>query len=575
VKTIAQYIRPHYGIIAWTMVLKLVAAMMDLLIPSFLARIIDGALPSGDRRQVFFWGGMMAVCAVVSMVTNLSANRTAGRTSSNITRVLRRDLFEKISHLSARQLDQLTVPSAVSRLTSDTYNLNHLFNRTQRLGVRAPILLVGGLAITLAMDAALTLVLLLTLPFITLIVYTVTKKSVPLYMRQQGVLDRMVRTVQENVTGVRVIKALSKEDYEKERFDKVNLELADTERKAASVMAATNPSTGFVLNIGLTMVVVAGAWLVNAGRSSTGNIIAFLNYFTIILYAMLGITRIFVMFSRGAASALRVEEVLALEEDLIVLPAGEKEDTPWHIEFRDVSFSYNKSVDNLSHINFALKRGETLGILGATGSGKTTLVYLLLRFYDVDSGQVLLDGEDIRTIPRERLHRMFGVAFQNDFIMGDTLRRNIDYFRGIPEDRLLEAARDAQADAFIAELPDGLDHVAAMRGNDLSGGQKQRILISRALAGQPDVLILDDSSSALDYRTDAALRKALSERYAGVTKVIVAQRISSIKGADHILVLDDGQAVGYGTHDELMRSCEAYRSIGETQMGLEGGGADE
>lgn len=574
-KTIAQYIRPHYGIIAWTMVLKLVAAMMDLLIPSFLARIIDGALPSGDRRQVFFWGGMMAVCAVVSMVTNLSANRTAGRTSSNITRVLRRDLFKKISHLSAQQLDQLTVPSAVSRLTSDTYNLNHLFNRTQRLGVRAPILLVGGLAITLAMDAALTLVLLLTLPFITLIVYTVTKKSVPLYMRQQGVLDRMVRTVQENVTGVRVIKALSKEDYEKERFDKVNLELADTERKAASVMAATNPSTGFVLNIGLTMVVVAGAWLVNAGRSSTGNIIAFLNYFTIILYAMLGITRIFVMFSRGAASALRVEEVLALEEDLIVLPAGEKEDTPWHIEFRDVSFSYNKSVDNLSHINFALKRGETLGILGATGSGKTTLVYLLLRFYDVDSGQVLLDGEDIRTIPRERLHRMFGVAFQNDFIMGDTLRRNIDYFRGIPEDRLLEAARDAQADAFIAELPDGLDHVAAMRGNDLSGGQKQRILISRALAGQPDVLILDDSSSALDYRTDAALRKALSERYAGVTKVIVAQRISSIKGADHILVLDDGQAVGYGTHDELMRSCEAYRSIGETQMGLEGGGADE
>lgn len=574
-KTIAQYIRPHYGIIAWTMVLKLVAAMMDLLIPSFLARIIDGALPSGDRRQVFFWGGMMAVCAVVSMVTNLSANRTAGRTSSNITRVLRRDLFEKISHLSAQQLDKLTVPSAVSRLTSDTYNLNHLFNRTQRLGVRAPILLVGGLAITLAMDAALTLVLLLTLPFITLIVYTVTKKSVPLYMRQQGVLDRMVRTVQENVTGVRVIKALSKEDYEKERFDKVNLELADTERKAASVMAATNPSTGFVLNIGLTMVVVAGAWLVNAGRSSTGNIIAFLNYFTIILNAMLGITRIFVMFSRGAASALRVEEVLALEEDLIVLPAGEKEDTPWHIEFRDVSFSYNKSVDNLSHINFALKRGETLGILGATGSGKTTLVYLLLRFYDVDSGQVLLDGEDIRTIPRERLHRMFGVAFQNDFIMGDTLRRNIDYFRGIPEDRLLEAARDAQADAFIAELPDGLDHVAAMRGNDLSGGQKQRILISRALAGQPDVLILDDSSSALDYRTDAALRKALSERYAGVTKVIVAQRISSIKGADHILVLDDGQAVGYGTHDELMRSCEAYRSIGETQMGLEGGGADE
>ena len=569
-KTIYGYIRPYRGVLILTLLLKLAAALLDLLIPSFLARIIDVAVPSGDRAAVFRMGGVMILCAVLSMLTNVTANRMAAQTSGKATRKVRHDLFEKLSALSAGQLDDISIPSAVSRLTTDTYNINQMFSRIQRMGVRAPILLVGGIFITFMMDAYLTLVLLATLPFIAVLIYVVTKKSIPLYTRQQGVLDRMVRTVQENITGVRVIKALSREQSEKQRYDKVNVELADVEQRAGNAMAAVDPLASLILNIGLTLVVVLGAYLVNTARSSTGNIIAFLNYFTIILNAMLGITRIFVMLSKGTASALRVEEVLLMEADMPVLPEKRREDTPYQIEFRHVSFSYNKAADDLTDISFALRRGETLGILGATGSGKTTIVNLLMRLYDADEGTILLDGRDIRTIPTEELHALFGVVFQNDFVMADTMAENIRYFRDISEERLVSSAGDAKAWDFIDDTMQGMQYKAATRGNNLSGGQRQRLLIARALAGKPHILILDDASSALDYRTDALLRKKLHDNYADTTAIIIAQRISSIKGADTILVLDNGRIVGAGTHEELMKTNDIYRDIAHTQMGLEG-----
>ncbi len=572
-KTISRYVKPYTGIIAFTLFLKLAAALLDLLIPSFLARIIDDVVPTGNRGGIFFWGGVMLACAVSSMFTNMYANRIAARTSGHMTRTLRHDLFSKLSFLSAAQLDRISIPSAVSRLTTDTYNLNQLFNRIQRIGVRAPILLIGGIAITLMMDPALTLVLVATLPFIALLVYYVTKKSVPLYTRQQGVLDRLVRTVQENITGVRVIKALSRVPDEKKRFGKVNDELSGLEEKAGSVMALSNPTASFILNIGLVLVVIAGAYLVNAGRSTTGNIIAFLNYFTIILNAMLGITRVFVMYSKGKASALRVEEVLLLPEDLPVLEAAPMKTTPWHIQWENVSFSYNKRQDNLTGISFALKRGQTLGIIGATGSGKSTLIALMLRLYEADSGRILIDGQDIRTIPRERLYGMMGAAFQNDFIMADTLAENIRYFRDISEDALRLAVEDAQAADIVREKEQGLLHRAAIRGNNLSGGQKQRLLIARALAGKPDLLILYDASSALDYQTDARLRRALGRNYPDTTKIIIAQRVSAIMGADHILVLDEGRIHAAGSHEELMATSDIYRSIADTQMSLLEGAA--
>jgi len=567
-KTIGRYVRPYTGIIAFTMALKLAAALLDLLIPSFLARIIDDVVPTGSSGGIFFWGGVMLVCALFSMFTNMYANRIAARTSGRMTQTLRHDLFSKLSYLSSAQLDRVSIPSAVSRLTTDTYNLNQLFNRVQRIGVRAPILLVGGIAITLIMDPALTLVLVATLPFIALLVWYVTTKSVPLYTRQQGILDRLVRTVQENITGVRIIKALSRVPHEKKRFEEVNQGLSLTEEQAGSVMALSNPAASFILNIGLVMVVAAGAWLVNAGRSTTGNIIAFLNYFTIILNAMLGITRVFVMYSKGKASALRVEEVLLLPEDLAVIKADAPGPGPYHIQWENVSFSYNKRQDNLSDISFALKRGQTLGVIGATGSGKSTLIALMLRLYEADSGRILIEGQDIRAIPREQLYGKMGIAFQNDFIMADTLKENIRYFREISDEDILRAVEDAQAASILKEKEQGLLHRAAVRGQDLSGGQRQRLLIARALAGQPEILILDDASSALDYQTDARLRGALARNYPEATKIIIAQRVSAIMGADHILVMEEGRIESAGTHEELMKNSDIYRSIADTQMSL-------
>ncbi len=560
-----KYIRPYFGCITLTLCIKFIASLMELLIPSILAKMIDEIVPLGNRKLIVLWGGAMVLCAAVALIGNITANRMAAKSSGRITEHIRHDLFSRITYLSARQLDGFTVPSAVSRLTTDTYNLNQLFSRMQRIGVRGPILLIGGILITLLMDTGLTLVLVATLPVIAVLVYAVTKKSVPMYTRQQGILDGMVRVVQENITGVRVIKALSKTDYERRRFDGVNNQLADMEQRVGGVMALTNPGSTLILNLGLTAVVAVGALRMNAGLTTPGVIIAFLNYFTIILNAMLGITRIFILCSKGQASAKRVAEVLKTPEDLQVLPAGEKAGSA-HIAFEKVSFSYEGIKNNLEDISFSLGHGQTLGILGATGSGKSTLVNLLMRFYDADSGRILLDGEDIRTIPPQKLREKFGVVFQNDFLFADTVKENIRYFRELSDGQLEAAVQNAQAQEFIRSVG-GMDYAVSVRGNNLSGGQKQRLLIARALAANPEILILDDASSALDYRTDAALRGALHEHFAHTTCVIIAQRVSSIRGADCILVLENGRAIGCGTHEQLMASCPVYREIAESQMG--------
>ena len=567
-KDILKYIRPFFGYIVLTLFIKFIASIMELIIPSLLASIIDDIVPTGDRRKIFLWGGMMALCAAAALLGNIIANRMAAKSAGSITEKIRHDLFSKITYLSARQLDGFTVPSSVSRLTTDTYNLNQLFARMQRIGVRGPILLIGGIIITLIMDVGLTLVLVATLPVIALLVYIVTKKSVPLYTGQQGILDRMVRVVQENITGARVIKALSKTDYDRKRYDRVNNDLADAEQHVGNIMAVTNPGSTLILNLGLTMVVLVGAFRLNSGLTTPGVIIAFLNYFTIILNAMLGITRIFVMCSKGEASAKRVAEVLKAPEDLTVLPYIKPEETA-HIVFDRVSFSYEKVKDNLTDLSFSLKRGQTLGIIGATGSGKSTVINLLMRFYDADSGRILIDGADIRTIPKRELMKKFGVVFQNDFLFADSVGENIRYFRDIPQESLEKAAETAQAAEFIRSVG-GMQYQVSARGNNLSGGQKQRLLIARALAGNPEILILDDASSALDYRTDAVLRRELARHHSGATSVIVAQRVSSIKGADLIIVLEGGKMIGSGTHTELLSSCAVYREIAESQMGTAG-----
>lgn len=584
-RTVYKYIKP----VLWPMIggltLKFIAAMFDLTIPYFLETIIDKAAPTGQINQVLFWGVVMLVCSVLALVTNVTANRMAVRNTSKVTKTLRHDLFAKISHLSARKTDEFTVSSLISRLTTDSYNVNDMLVRVQRIGVRAPFLLIGGIIITLTLDPVLTLVLVAMLPIIAVVVYFVTKYSVPIYTHCQQILDKLVRTVQENATGVRVIKALGKGEHERKRFDNVNAGLANENKKSGVIMAITNPAATIVLNIGLTLVVIVGARRVNSGLTEPGTILAFLSYFTIILNAMLGITRVFVICSKGSASARRIESVLLAEDDMPILPEEENAqtenaDAP-HIEFRGVTFSYNKKEEtdglrseerdyiknNLTDISFTLNRGQTLGIIGATGSGKSTIVNLLIRFYDPDKGTVLVDGRDIRCIPREELCKKFGIAFQNDFIMANSIFENISFGRDLTEEQVNRAIVLAQAKQMIDELPEGTGYRLTARGTNISGGQKQRMLIARAVAAEPEILILDDSSSALDYKTDASLRKALHSSLPDTTTVIIAQRISSIMNADLILVLDEGNIIGRGRHSELMESCPEYKLIADTQMG--------
>ena len=584
-RTVYKYIKP----VLWPMIggltLKFIAAMFDLTIPYFLETIIDKAAPTGQINQVLFWGVVMLVCSVLALVTNVTANRMAVRNTSKVTKTLRHDLFAKISHLSARKTDEFTVSSLISRLTTDSYNVNDMLVRVQRIGVRAPFLLIGGIIITLTLDPVLTLVLVAMLPIIAVVVYFVTKYSVPIYTHCQQILDKLVRTVQENATGVRVIKALGKGEHERKRFDNVNAGLANENKKAGVIMAITNPAATIVLNIGLTLVVIVGARRVNSGLTEPGTILAFLSYFTIILNAMLGITRVFVICSKGSASAKRIESVLLAEDDMPILleednAQTENADAP-HIEFRGVTFSYNKKEEtdglrseerdyiknNLTDISFTLNRGQTLGIIGATGSGKSTIVNLLIRFYDPDKGTVLVDGRDVRCIPREELCKKFGIAFQNDFIMANSIFENISFGRELTEEQVNRAIVLAQAKQMIDELPEGTGYRLTARGTNISGGQKQRMLIARAVAAEPEILILDDSSSALDYKTDASLRKALHSSLPDTTTVIIAQRISSIMNADLILVLDEGSIIGRGRHSELMESCPEYKLIADTQMG--------
>ncbi len=574
-KMIFHYLKPFVPRMSLGLTIKFIGAVMDLLLPWILSHIIDDVVPLRDMGLVALWGAAMVAAALLAWITNIAANRMAAWVAQHTTRAIRHDLFARISNLSCAQVDEYSIPSLESRLTSDTYNVHQMIGMMQRLGVRAPILLIGGVLITLTLDPALTLVLVCTLPFLALLVYLVSKKGIPLYRELQRKVDSMVRAVRENISGIRVIKALSKTDYEKERFAGTNRDVVASEKKAGITMALTNPMVNLFLNAGLTAVILVGAFRVNAGQTQPGKIIAFLTYFTIILNAMMGITRIFVMYSKGAASGARIAEVLETPADLETVPAQPKE-TPYHVEFDHVTFSYGRKEPSVEDVSFALRPGETLGVIGATGSGKSTLAALLMRLYDPDSGGIFIGGRPVSSIPPEELHTMFGVVFQNDALFADTIYENIDFGRGLPPEEIQRAARCAQAMEFISSLPDGFQHRLTAKGTNLSGGQKQRVLVARALAGlgasgdAPKILILDDSSSALDYRTDAALRKALRQEYGGVTSVIIAQRVSSIAHADHILVLDEGKEIGCGTHEELMESCEAYREIAEIQMKREG-----
>ncbi|MBR3836841.1 MAG: ABC transporter ATP-binding protein [Clostridia bacterium] len=568
-KTVFSYCKPYAFYTFITLVIKTVGTVMDLFIPYLLGYILDEVVPhctKDNLRGVFLWGSLMILCAVIALVGNVVANRRTSRFARDVIKNIRSDLFRKILSLSASQTDKLTVPSLVSRMSSDAYAVHSMLNVVLRAGLRAPILLIGGIVVTLSIEPVLSLSFVVLLPLLAWVVTFVSRKGVRLFKDKQNRVDAMVEKLRDTFTGIRVIKALSKIPYEREAFGTINQTLSHSEETANITMSVTRPVINVFLNLGMTAVVALGAWRVHRGFTTPGQIISFMSYFSIILNATLILTRIFTICTKGAASAERISEVFALGEDLPVLTEEAPAEKAPYLEFRDVTFSYNKNVPALEHLSFTLEKGQTLGIIGGTGAGKTTLIQLLLRFYDPDEGTILLEGRDLRTIPRAELKAKFGVVFQNDFLMADTLKENILFGRALSDEALERATVSAQADSFILEKS-GLEYDLATAGANLSGGQRQRILISRALAGNPEILILDDASSALDYKTDAALRRAIREEHGDATCILVAQRISSIRHADLILVLEHGEVVGKGTDTELMENCPVYGEIAHSQMG--------
>lgn len=565
-KLLKKYLRPYIGRMSLGISIKFFGSLMDLLLPWILAYIIDTIIPTKNVSAIFLWGGVMLLCSVIAVVTNILANRMASSVARDATGSIRHDLFAKVAYLSIPQIEQVGIPSLVSRLTTDTYNIHQTVGMIQRLGIRAPILLLGVVLITATLDPVLTVVLVGVLPFTLVAAVIISKRGIPLFAQLQKRVDTLVRTVRENVTGARVIKALSKAEYEKQRFQRVNQSVVAAETKANRTMAATPPLMDFFLNAGLTLVILVSAYRVNAGLTQPGVIIAFLTYFTIILNAMLSITRIFVIVSKGLASADRIQAVLRLPEDMKVVPLLAREDEA-HIVFDHVSFTYPDGTTVLKEIDFSLDKGQTLGIIGATGSGKSTIVRLLLRLYDPTNGQIRINGRDIRSLDPAELHQYFGIVLQKDVLFADTIEKNIDFGRRFSKEQIEEAAARAQAKEFIQQLPQQLAYELHARGSNLSGGQKQRVLLSRALAGEPQILVLDDSASALDYQTDAKLRQVLKQQFADTTTILIAQRIGSIQHADKILVLENGRMSGFGDHATLLATNTIYQEIYHGQTG--------
>lgn len=566
-KTILGYLRPHAPRVAVGVTVKFTAAVLELLLPLLLAHIIDDCVPARDLPAVWRAGGLMLIMAFGAALCNITANRMAAWVSMNMTRQLRRDLYQRTLFLSQAQLERFTVSSIVSRLTNDTYNVHQMFDKIQRGGIRAPMLVLGGLVLTFFQAPSLAFVQLAVCSATFFAIWMVTRQGIPRYTRAQEAVDTVVRVLRENASGVRVVKALACQGRERERFTAASRASMEAEQTAGRIMAAANPLADFLLNLGLVLVVLAGALLVDRGRMASGQIVAFLSYFTLIQTATLGLAKLFVKFSKGVASARRIEEVLLAPEDQRVrAPESAGLQGP-ELGMENVSFSYLGVEKDLDGASFTLNKGETLGILGPTGSGKTTLVSLLLRLYDADGGVVWLGGRDVSTLSREDLRGRFGVVFQNEALLNDSVYENISFLRGLSRKDVTAAAKTAQAWEFIEQLPEGLDAKLDIRGANLSGGQRQRLLVARALAARPNILILDSADSALDYRTAAALHAAIRRDFPGVTQVIISERVASLRDADRILVLEDGVIAAQGTHQELLETCGRYRRMAELQMG--------
>jgi ATP-binding cassette subfamily B multidrug efflux pump len=568
---LAKYLRPYWRWAVLAPLLMLLEVSMDLMQPRMIQRIVDVGIAQYDLDIVIQTGLLMIGLALIGGAAGVGCTIFSVLASQGFGTDLRGALFRKVQSFSFGNLDELETGQIITRLTNDITQMQEIVSMMLRVMVRAPLMMIGSLVMAILTSPQLALLFLGLLPLVTLILSWVIRKAYPMFSKVQGFLDSLNTVLQENLAGVRVVKAFVRADHEIGRFGKANTNLMDQTVRAARTAAVAFPGITLVVNLGIGGVLWFGGIQVTTGDLQTGELIAFVNYLTRALMSLMFVSMLMMRLARAQASAERIEEVMETVPWVSNQPRISGQFAPrGRVVFEDVSFCYDHEGGDpvLKGISFAAEPGQTVAILGATGSGKSSLIHLIPRFYDVSAGRVTLDGVDVRDLDETLLRRTVSVALQESVLFTGTIRENIRFGRPQASDEeVIAAAQAAQADEFIRAFPDGYDTIVGQRGVNLSGGQKQRIAIARALLTHPAVLILDDSTSAVDVETESRIETALASQGLDSTRFVIAQRISTVLNAEKILVLDDGVLVAEGRHTELLQSSPIYRDIYESQLG--------
>ena len=551
---------------------KLLEAILELIVPLVMAKIIDIGVKSYDTSYIIKMGILIIILGIVGLGSALVCQYFAAKASQGFGTKLRNELFHHINSLSHSEIDNIGTPSLITRIINDVNQLQVAVAMAIRLGVRAPFIILGSAIMAMFINLKLSLIFFLSIPLIVLTLYLVMGKAVPLYRVIQKKLDKISLITRENLDGVRVVRAFSKQEVEKNRFNIATLDHSNTAIKVGKLSALLNPLTFMIMNFSIAFIVWFGGIGVNNGNFTQGEIIAFVNYMTQILLTLIVVANLVIIFTKASASATRVNEVLDTKSSIKEASSSTKvqatNNSSKIIEFKNVSFSYNNSKQySLENISLSINKGETIGIIGGTGAGKSTLVNLMPRFYESTEGEIFINGENIKNYSIKDLRNLFGIVPQKAVLFTGSLRENMKWAnKNASDEEILMALDIAQCSDFVSNLKDGLDTAVLQGGKNFSGGQKQRLTIARALVGSPKIIILDDSSSALDFATDLKLRQALNTHAKEITTIIVSQRASSIKNADKIVVLDDGKLAGIGTHEELLENSEVYKEMCLSQL---------
>lgn len=557
---------------------KLIEAIFEVIVPLIMAAIVDNGIKGNmGKGYVYKMGGVLILLGVLGLCFALICQYLASKASQSVGTVMRNDMFRHINSLSHAELDRLGTPSLITRLTNDINQVQQAVAMFIRLVVRAPFIVIGSAIMAMSIDLKLSVIFVIIIPLVVLVLYLIMSRSIKYYKVIQKKLDRISLVTREGLSGVRVIRAFSRQDTEQKRFDEANDDYLDISLRVGRLSALLNPLTYVILNLAIAAIVWYGGVGVDAGRLTQGEVIAFVNYMTQISLALVVVANLVVLFTKAAASSARINEVLEIEPSIKngteKVGAGSEN----AVEFSHVYFSYNNSGEYaLEDIDLTAGKGETIGVIGGTGSGKSTLASLIPRFYDISKGELKINGTNAADYDTTALRQKVGVVPQKAVLFSGTIAENMRWGkRDATDEEIWKALETAQAKEFVEKMPDGLDTHIAQGGKNLSGGQKQRLTIARALVSQPDILILDDSASALDFATDAALRKAIAQNTTGMTTFIISQRANSIMQADKIIVLDDGRQAGLGTHRELLESCGVYREICYSQLSKEEANGNE